>query len=448
MAKLGNVGVSRVIVEKLFGLYDYDLKKSEDAGNILILYGDNGSGKTTILKLIFHLLSTEKSGGHKTFIANTKFKSVEVILANKYSIFAKRRDTTVGTYDLGINMNKRNICKIEMKANERNAIVMGEGSKEEINYHLFLDKIKEMKIGLYLMTDNRQIFMDRDQTGSITRRTTLEDFFMEENLSRRIHREGESIDPEKITVWLLESSLERASSWVRSRVMRATSKGDSSVNTLYSGIISSIVATTKTQKDSKEFKQNKEQIFQRISEIETRSREFSKFGLIPAFNGTKLKEAIKTAKKNALPIIKNMLDPYLESIDAKLKALKNIQDLIEKITSTLNSFLVNKKIHLDTVHGFDIKSIHNEKLTASMLSSGEKHLLLLFCNSVIALDKPTIFIIDEPEISLNVKWQRRLVDSLIRITRGSQIQYIFATHSIELITKHKDKVVKLAQKSS
>ncbi|WP_146055604.1 AAA family ATPase, partial [Streptomyces malaysiensis] len=57
--------------------------------------------------------------------------------------------------------------------------------------------------------------------------------------------------------------------------------------------------------------------------------------------------------------------------------------------------------------------------------------------------RPTIFVIDEPEISLNVKWQRSLVDALLGCAKGSEIQLILASHSIELLTAHREQVVRL-----
>ena len=51
-------GLKRVEIEGLFGRYDYDLPRKPDVlSEVAILYGDNGSGKTTILTLLFHLLS-------------------------------------------------------------------------------------------------------------------------------------------------------------------------------------------------------------------------------------------------------------------------------------------------------------------------------------------------------------------------------------------------------
>ncbi|MHC5828218.1 MAG: hypothetical protein ACYT04_73080, partial [Nostoc sp.] len=56
------LSVVRIEVERLFGRYTYTLVKKDNNPHIdsslMILYGDNGSGKTTILKLLFHLLST------------------------------------------------------------------------------------------------------------------------------------------------------------------------------------------------------------------------------------------------------------------------------------------------------------------------------------------------------------------------------------------------------
>jgi ABC-type glutathione transport system ATPase component len=83
------------------------------------------------------------------------------------------------------------------------------------------------------------------------------------------------------------------------------------------------------------------------------------------------------------------------------------------------------------------------KLDPENLSSGEKQLLLLFFNVLTSAETASLFIIDEPEISLNVKWQRKLVDSLIDITTESSCQFLLATHSIELLTKHRNETIKL-----
>ena len=66
-------------VEELFGLYSYELslenKSQNKSPEISFLYGDNGSGKTTILSLLFHILSPSLILGHRTYIANVPFMS-------------------------------------------------------------------------------------------------------------------------------------------------------------------------------------------------------------------------------------------------------------------------------------------------------------------------------------------------------------------------------------
>jgi hypothetical protein len=44
---------------------------------------------------------------------------------------------------------------------------------------------------------------------------------------------------------------------------------------------------------------------------------------------------------------------------------------------------------------------------------------------------------------LNVKWQRQLVDALLQCARGAAIQYLLASHSVELITLHRGNAVQL-----
>ena len=68
---------------------------------------------------------------------------------------------------------------------------------------------------------------------------------------------------------------------------------------------------------------------------------------------------------------------------------------------------------------------------------------MLFCNIFPAREHRSVFIIDEPEISLNIKWQRKLIKSLLELIEKSNIQFIFATHSIELLTQFNKNVVKL-----
>ena len=67
--------INKIEVKELFGYYNYMVeRKNIDEELLLIIYGDNGCGKTTLLELAFNLLSIVNGNGQKTKIANIKFK--------------------------------------------------------------------------------------------------------------------------------------------------------------------------------------------------------------------------------------------------------------------------------------------------------------------------------------------------------------------------------------
>lgn len=68
------------------------------------------------------------------------------------------------------------------------------------------------------------------------------------------------------------------------------------------------------------------------------------------------------------------------------------------------------------------------------LSSGEKHLLLVCIQALMAEENS--FIIDEPELSLHIDWQHRLLSSLQ--TLNPSMQLIAATHSPEIMAELPD----------
>src|ERR1035441_10085713 len=119
--------VRSIRVRKLFGHFDYDLDftyASEPGANRLsILYGDNGSGKTTILKLLFHLLSPVESRGHKTVLAQTKFALYEVTLANGTRVIAERPQNKIsGSLDLRIEKRGEDQQSFKLTANADGAV--------------------------------------------------------------------------------------------------------------------------------------------------------------------------------------------------------------------------------------------------------------------------------------------------------------------------------------
>ncbi|MFN0201843.1 MAG: AAA family ATPase [Bacteroidia bacterium] len=74
-----------------------------------------------------------------------------------------------------------------------------------------------------------------------------------------------------------------------------------------------------------------------------------------------------------------------------------------------------------------IKKGHKTPIEITQLSSGEKQVMLLLLTALLQRDKPCILLLDEPEISLHLEWQRRIIQDILSL--NSNCQLIIATHS-------------------
>ena len=83
----------------------------------------------------------------------------------------------------------------------------------------------------------------------------------------------------------------------------------------------------------------------------------------------------------------------------------------------------------------------NRVIGADKLSAGEKQILSFLAYN--ALYKDTPIIIDEPELSLHIDWQRELVPMLLGQETSNQI--ILATHSPFIYSKYPDKEINLSR---
>lgn len=104
-----------------------------------------------------------------------------------------------------------------------------------------------------------------------------------------------------------------------------------------------------------------------------------------------------------------------------------------KYINELKKYLIEKNItySYDEVDSSLIKiDKGGYKLDLKDLSSGEKQIFILLTETLLQQEKPVIFIADEPELSLHISWQRRLIKSIVNLNKNSQI--IIATHSPEI----------------
>jgi len=80
------------------------------------------------------------------------------------------------------------------------------------------------------------------------------------------------------------------------------------------------------------------------------------------------------------------------------------------------------------------------------LSSGEQHLLILYYQLLFETEPDTLVMIDEPELSMNVVWQRNFLKDLQRIIELRKFDVLIATHSPQIIHDKWDWMVPLGEK--
>ena len=68
-----------------------------------------------------------------------------------------------------------------------------------------------------------------------------------------------------------------------------------------------------------------------------------------------------------------------------------------------------------------------ETLVPYQLSSGEKQMLAILLTVLVEDNQPTVLFMDEPEVSLHIEWQKRLIDLCIEL--NPNVQIILTTHS-------------------
>ena len=161
---------------------------------------------------------------------------------------------------------------------------------------------------------------------------------------------------------------------------------------------------------------------------------------------TAFKKKLENIKLSDWNKINPVIDSYLSTLELRLNALSSLQDKLNQLDTYINSFFRNKQIIINAMSGIKIISSTKDELKPEQLSSGEKQILYLFCKVVSATEKSLIVMIDEPEISLNIKWQRRFIEAINSFIGNNDTQVIIASHSIDLINPYIDSVVKLENK--
>ncbi len=184
-------------------------------------------------------------------------------------------------------------------------------------------------------------------------------------------------------------------------------------------------------------KLNSEELRNKLGELENKRSKLKSAGLLDKDEEINFKFIRNLREDNA-----NALSIYVADVKEKLSVFDEITSKIELMVSIINKKFLYKEMSISKLEGFVFSTEHG-KISASSLSSGEQHELVLLYELLFKLSPNSLVLIDEPELSLHVVWQQQFLKDLKMITDISPFDALIATHSPQIIHDRWDLTVEL-----
>jgi ABC-type lipoprotein export system ATPase subunit len=437
-------------IKKLFGQFDYDISLVNQDG-VVILTGPNGYGKTTILNIIYNL-----------FVANFRyyqalnFKSITFLFSDKKNIFLTKGKTEViqqkiiqklngeshellqskpfANISLELRSNNNLIDKYIYTPEEDKKLLQSQRSSfpfsgiaiDIINrqrqqpytrFELDQDDLihQLQKSGFDIIFPNRQNNGQRSQLGETLCSQNIH-FIKDQRLMKPITLLGrpgnKPVNPETMLAYTIHEFANDLRNQIAVKQTEAFQVGQQLDNTFPSRIL-------KPQK-----KLTKDEFDKRIQELAIIYKQFNAYGItlgtftIPEYNEEKA----------------DVLAVYLDDSEQKTDVFSELLEKINLFVKMLeNKQLTNKEIKIDGGKGFSITTRDGKNIDLSLLSSGEQQEIIILYELLFKTQPQTLILIDEPETSLHVMWQKSFIKDMLAIAKIKKMTFCLATHSPQII---------------
>lgn len=455
--------IKKISVKNLFDYYCYDIDLKKE--NISIIHAPNGYGKTTVFRMISHVLYLEVVELYEIPFSDfiIEFSDDIIIKVNKQ---ISKRYENCNDEDVIIDFKILQSDNIEVEFEipisrfscdrikeygldeylQRLEVRRRHGAPEDrehlINYRKRYDKYCDYIIKKHLKVnyiDSNRLFDNTPLTSK--KRLSVRERFIGEDMDRYSTESGydggdyrkrnRNRDNESI-VRDAENILEKIREARHVYGLEAEKKDRNFPDRLVSFVNS-----------NQEF-YNDKQIKEHLAELENKRVELESAGLVlPGAKTLNPSDSIDdTMRKFYTLYIKDTMGK-LSLYDDIMGKLKLFMEIINGKTS-----FSNKTMYIDNEKGVVFEPIKsNSGMTHSIplekLSSGEKHDFIMFYELIFNSDRASVFLIDEPEISLHVAWQMEFIDVLNQICGLNGAQAIIATHSPDIVNGHDDLLISL-----
>lgn len=136
------------------------------------------------------------------------------------------------------------------------------------------------------------------------------------------------------------------------------------------------------------------------------------------------------------------IQAIIKEWSAVTKKQKRIFERRDQFLEIIKDLFQHKTLIVSPSNELMVEGEDGRHFDISFLSSGERQLLIILGQALLqGRGENYVYIADEPELSLHIEWQEKLVSSIRKLNSDSQI--IFATHSPDIVGPYQTKTIRI-----
>jgi predicted ATP-binding protein involved in virulence len=439
--------VKSLKVTALFGLYDHLVALKDD--RVTVIHGPNGVGKTVLLKLTNSFLR-----GRYTEIARVPFKTFEILFDDS----GVARIDMEGTYPDSMRMT----ISYEGAGHALESVML---DGEALNVNRMARQIADVwpyfsQVGPYSWLDRRN-----DEVLTADELVARAQELPQQEQKKRSSDEPKGLHEfrSRMNVHLIEAQrlIRFAASPREWRFREGPGSPITATVQEYSrdlkGELESTLANyaKQSQKLDQTFPQRLlqgspeplaiDQLSTEMEAIEASRARLERIGLLEGDDFAQESYPLQASQLQTLQAEQmRVMSVYARDTNEKLSVLEPLADRIELLLSVLNKKFTNKTVNVSRESGLVVLGTDRKPIPVTALSSGEQHELVLLYDLLFKVKPNTLVLIDEPELSLHISWQKGFMDDLLEIIRIAHFDVLIATHSPYIVGERSDLLVVLS----
>jgi len=412
-------------IEKLFGTFNYEVTMNSEG--VTILTGPNGYGKTTILKIIDAI-----SKNNLIFFQQLKFDLIHI------KVKGVRKHLKIHKVGDNIFVNKNKVVIIDEAVLRKYARKSYLTRIDENSWIDMSERKKYTSIELY----NKYININIEEDSMITTAPFEEYlynpetklpilknvYFIEEQRLITVKQKNPnsrySEDSEKSLIEVIETLPNK----FKNSISLISNKYSEKANSLDSSYPKRLFSTKSGLSD--------DEFIEEIEILKEKQEKLRKYDIFDVGN-IEFPNFVKEFAK-ALKI-------YFNDYRTKYKVFDEFISMLDLFSEIINKRLQYKEVRISREFGFQVVNFKNEEIPLKHLSSGEKQEIVLIYELIFKTEQSSLVLIDEPEISLHIAWQKMFMDDLMKIVKFKNFTTFVATHSPSIINNHWDLQIDLGE---